>query len=78
MKTRIPAPAGFKGKYLKGQEAIAALPLCGNGSDRYAKDLMLPDGDKNAMRVSVSWDSKIGAIRHSICAPWLLADVFSI
>lgn len=73
---RIPAPAGFKTQYIGGDEAIALLPKCGNGADRYAKDMKLPSGDKNAMRVMVSWNSREGRITHSVCAPWLLCGIF--
>lgn len=79
MKTpRIPAPAGFRARYLSGSEAIAVLPLCRNGDARYTRDMDLPDGHQDAMCVSVSWDARKGEVRHSVCAPWLLADAFSI
>lgn len=40
--------------------------------------LDLPDGNPDAERVCVSTNRKTGATVFDICAPWLLADTFSL
>lgn len=71
-------PAGFKARYLKGQEAINALALCENRIGQYEKDLYLPDGHRDAMRIKAGWNYRTGRPRYVICAPWLLGSAFSI
>lgn len=63
---------------LNRQQSERAVALCDNRDQYKPEEMALPDGDKNAQRVIVTDNTKTGAVRYSICYPWILSDIFSI
>lgn len=67
-------------KHLNQQRSRAALDAgkVSNGDCETHGCVALPDGHVNAERVIVYRNRKTGKTEMSLCAPWLLKDVFSV
>lgn len=66
-------------KILSQQESRAALDSgkVSNGDCETPGAVALPDGHRDAERVIVGRNRKTGQQTMSLCAPWLLAELFT-
>lgn len=63
---------------LNQQQSKRALRKCDNADAATPGAIDLPDGNEYAERVMVGRNRRTGKTTYSICAPWLLCNVFSV